>query len=479
MTRRLALRALTWTAALVISLLPARTWSDTPPSIQDQVDAYVKAEMERQKIPGMAVAVVQGGKVVVLKGYGLANVELGVPVKPETIFQAASVSKQFAAAAVMLLVEDGKLSLEDRITKFYPEVPWTWRDITVRHLLTHTSGLPDYVDALDLRKDYTEEDLVKVALGLKLLSEPGTKYGYVNTDYLLLGAIIRKAAGRFYGDLLQERVFDKLGMKTVSIISEEDIVPNRASGYRLVKGEWKNQEWVTSTINTTADGGLHLSVLDLVAWDAAIRRRAILRPASWDAVFTPVTLKSGNTYPYGFGWEVDDFSGQRRHHHGGVWQGFRSYISRYPGADLTVIFLTNLGSADHYRLAIGIAAVFDPKLGRRTEPIPDLDPAFTTRARHILAEAERGAMPLDALTIPPPASDAKAFEEALKGAGRLKQVDLIDRREYGDDQQYRYRVTFENQTFEFGLVRDLGGKITSFGIRKRDVDPWVVVQAKP
>jgi CubicO group peptidase (beta-lactamase class C family) len=456
------------------ALLPTPTRSDTPPSIQDRVDAYAKAEMERQKIPGMAVAVVQGGKVVVLRGYGLANVELGVPVKPETIFQAASVSKQFTAAAIMLLVEDGKLSLEDPITKFYPDVPWTWRDITVRHLLTHTSGLPDYFDALDLRKDYTEDDLVKVAFGLKLLSEPGTRYAYVNTGYLLLGAIIRKASGRFYGDILQERVFAKLGMKTATIISEEDIVPNRAAGYRLVKDEWKNEDWVNPSINTTADGGLQLSVLDLVAWDAAIRRRAILRPASWDAVFTPVKLKSGNTYPYGFGWEVDDFSGQRRHHHGGVWQGFRSYISRYPGADLTVIFLVNLGSANHYRVADGIAAVFDPKLGRRTEPIPDLDPAFTARARRILVEAEKGELPADVLAdLLPGLERTKAFEEALRGAGQLTKLDLIEPRAYGDDHLYRYRAVFGSETFEFVLSRDADGKIANFAVRNRDVDPWL------
>jgi CubicO group peptidase (beta-lactamase class C family) len=454
-------------------MLPARSWPDAPPSVQDRVDAYVKAEMDRQKIPGMVVAVVQGGQVVVLKGYGLANVELGVPVKPETIFQAASVSKQFTAALVMLLVEDGKLSLEDPITKFYPDVPWTWRDITVRHLLTHTSGLPDFIDALDLRKDYTEEDLVKVALGLKLLSEPGRKYAYVNTDYLLLGAIIRKASGRFYGDILRERIFEKVGMKTATVISEEDIVPDRAAGYRLVKGEWKNQEWVAPSLNTTADGGLYLSVLDLVAWDAGVRRQAILRPGSWNAVFTPVKLKSGNTYPYGFGWEVDDFSGQRRHHHGGVWQGFRSYISRYPGADLTVIFLTNLGSADHYRLAIGIAAVFDPKLGRRTEPISDLDPAFTTRARQILVEGEKGSLPPDVLAdLPPGLKRTKAFEEALKGAGSLTQLDLIEGRAYGDDHVYRYRAVFGTETFEFGLSRDADGKISGFAVRKGDVGPW-------
>ena len=207
------------------------------------VDAFVRAEMERQKVPGVAVAIVRGGDVVEARGYGLANVEHQVAVKPETIFQSGSVGKQFTSTVVMLLVEEGKLALSDPLTKFFPKAPAPWSGITVRHLLTHTSGIPDYTEeTLDYRKDYTEEELASLAFGLKLEFPPGSRWSYSNTGYVLLGIIVGKVSGRFYGDLLAERVFAPLGMKTARVISEEDIVPNRAAGYRLVGGQLKNQE---------------------------------------------------------------------------------------------------------------------------------------------------------------------------------------------------------------------------------------------
>ena len=207
--------------------------------------------MGRQRVPGVAVAVVKGGKVLVSRGFGLANVEHQVPVTDETIFQSGSLGKMFTSAAVMLQVEDGKIALSDPIAKFLPGAPAAWQGITVRHLLTHTSGIPDYANGIDLRKDYTEEQLVQMAFGMKLGFTPGEKWQYSNTGYLLLGIIIRKASGTFYGDVLAERVFKPLGMTTTTIISEADIVPHRAAGYTLVKGELKNQSWVAPSLNTT------------------------------------------------------------------------------------------------------------------------------------------------------------------------------------------------------------------------------------
>ena len=325
------------------------------------VDAFVRAEMERQKVPGVAVAIVRGGEVVKAQGYGLANVEHQVAVKPETIFQSGSVGKQFTSTVVMLLVEEGKLALSDPLTKFFPEAPAPWRGITVRHLLTHTSGIPDYAgETLDYRKDYTEEELARLAFGLKLEFPPGSRWSYSNTGYVLLGIIVGKVSGRFYGDLLAERVFAPLGMKTARVISEEDIVPNRAAGYRLVGGQLKNQEWVAPKLNTTADGSLYLSVLDLVAWDRGLRAGAVLKPASWDEVYTPVRLDSGKTYPYGFGWDVSETGGQKVHRHGGAWQGFKSGIARFLGSDLTVIVLANLAQTDPMRFVDGIAGLAGP-----------------------------------------------------------------------------------------------------------------------
>ena len=332
----------------------------------DALGTIVREEMTAQRIPGMAVAMIQGDRVISAKGYGLANVEHNVPVTDQTMFQSGSLGKQFTAAAVMLQVEDGKLALTDPIFTFFANAPDAWRAITVRHLLTHTSGIPDYTDGmLDYRKDYSEDELVTFATGLPLDFTPGAEWKYSNTAYILLGVIIRKVSGSFYGDVLRDRVFKPLGMTTARVISEADIVANRAAGYRLQRGELNNQNWVSPTMNTTADGSLYLSLQDLIAWDRGISNGAVLRPESWRQIFTPVTLNGGRMHPYGFGFEVDRIAGRNIQRHGGSWQGFQTYIARYgglPGDDITVIALANLAQAMPKRVVDRIAASLMPML---------------------------------------------------------------------------------------------------------------------
>jgi CubicO group peptidase (beta-lactamase class C family) len=179
-----------WRAIAV--LLPVVSISGCRGSERERVDAFVRAEMERQKIPGVAVAIIEGGEVVMARGYGLANVEHRVPVRSDTIFQSGSVGKQFTAAAVMLLVEDGKLALDDSIAKYIAEAPPHWRPISIRHLLTHTSGIPDYTEQLfDNRRDYSDDELVQIAAGLEPEFATGARWNYSNTGYALLGTIIR------------------------------------------------------------------------------------------------------------------------------------------------------------------------------------------------------------------------------------------------------------------------------------------------
>ena len=242
-----------------------------------KVDDYIRTEMKAQQIPGVALAVIKDGEVVLARGYGLANVEHQVPVKPETIFQSGSTGKQFTATAVMMLVEEGKLSLDDKITKYFPDGPEAWHNITVRHLLTHTSGMTDYPQDFDLRRDYTEDELFQRIKTIPLAFQPGEKWSYSNLAYVMLGVLIHKVSGKFYGDFLQERVFKPLEMSTARIISEADIVPNRAAGYRLVNGQLKNQNWVSPSLNTTADGALYLTVYDMAKWDAALYTEKLLK----------------------------------------------------------------------------------------------------------------------------------------------------------------------------------------------------------
>lgn len=351
--------------AVLLALLASAvsTARQGPAAAPTAIDAFVRTEMERQRIPGVAIAVVKAGAIVKAGGFGLANVEHEVPVTADTIFQSGSLGKMFTAAAVMLQVEDGKLALSDPIARFFPGAPPIWEGITVRHLLTHTSGIPDYTDgAIDLRKDYTEEQLAQMAYGLKLGFTPGEKWSYSNTGYLLLGIIIHKASGAFYGDVLTQRLFRPLGMTTARVISEADIVPHRAAGYTLVNGELKNQSWVSPSLNTTGDGALYFSVKDLVAWDAGVRSGRILKASSWASVFEPVRLNDGTTHGYGFGWAIGVRGGRPVYQHGGSWQGFKTHYARFDRGDLSVIVLANLRQADPTRIVDGIAALMDPAL---------------------------------------------------------------------------------------------------------------------
>src|SRR5258706_6986768 len=174
--------------------------SSSPPH---EVSNYVRSEMQRQHIPGVALLVSRGGKIVQAEGFGLSNVELQVPVKPETIFQSGSVGKQFTATAVMMLVEEGKIALDDPLTKFFPDAPATWKKVTVRQLLSHTGGFTDYPKTFDFRKDYTEDEILKIVEGIPLAYPPGTKWSYANLGYATLGILIHKVTGKFYGDFLQ------------------------------------------------------------------------------------------------------------------------------------------------------------------------------------------------------------------------------------------------------------------------------------
>jgi N-acyl-D-amino-acid deacylase len=434
----------------------------------EDVERFIRAEMERQRIPGVAVGIVHKGTVTA-RGYGFANVEHMVPVTEQTIFQSGSLGKMFTSAAVMLQVEDGKLRLDDAVTKFFPNAPDSWKSITVRHLLTHTSGIPDYTtDAFDYRKDYTEDDLVKFAYGTKLEFPAGSRWNYSNTGYALLGFIVRRVSGKFYGDVLAERVFQPAGMTSARIITEHDIVPNRSAGYRLVRGELKNQEWVSPVLNTTADGSLYFSLRDMLAWDAAVRKRAILRPESWDVILSPVRLASGKTYPYGFGWAIERRGGQPLQQHGGAWQGFKTHYARFLGDDLSIVVLANLSQADPSRFTDGIAALVNPALAvpKRTI-ISDTRPEVARRLTEILNIAREGRLsPADFAYVRAGffPRTAQFYETQLKRLGAPTRMDLVERSELGDDVVSIYELTFPSGTFVVRLALAPDNRISAFSM---------------
>jgi CubicO group peptidase (beta-lactamase class C family) len=440
---------------------------------QDQpttkVNDYIKAEMARQRIPGLSLAVIRDGQIILAKGYGLANVEHQVPVKPETIFQSGSMGKQFTATAVMMLVEAGKLNLSDPITKFFTEAPAAWNRITVRHLLTHTAGTTDYPRDFDFRLDYTEDELLKRATAIPLVFQPGEKWSYSNLGYLLLGILIHKVSGQFYGDFLQERVFRPLGMTTARIISEADIVPNRAAGYRLVKGELKNQEWVSPSLNTTADGALYLTVYDMAKWDAALYTEKLVKNSSLLQMWTRVKLNDGKTAPYGFGWSLNEVRGHRLIEHGGAWQGFKSQIARYVDDKLTVVVFANLSQANQGRIAHGVAAIYNPELAPLSpKAITDNEPEVTALAKEIVQRATAGTLEAGRFTpeawaaISPSAAQVAEF---LKTVGPLSGIELLEKTEREGNRVYRYRLKYKDTSLFLGMSLNKEGKITRLNLQ--------------
>ncbi len=398
----------------------------SPPLKPEQVasvDRYVTEEMEREHTPGLAVGIYSRGQILLAKGYGLANVELHVPVKPETIFQSGSVGKQFVSAAVMMLVEDGKVGLDDSIVKYFPNAPESWKPILVKNLLSHTSGLAEYESSertgpkgpFYMRLDFTEDELVNKIEALPIEFKPGEKWDYRNTNYVLLGVMIHRVTGKLYVDFLQERIFRPWGMKATRLISETDIIPNRSSGYEMNGGKLRNQEWVSPTFNSTADGTLYFNVLDLAKWDEALYGTSLLKQSSLDRIWTVFVLNDGKPNPahYGFGWGISPNNGHKLIEHGGAWQGFTCVISRFVDDGLTVVVLTNFAGARPGVISHAVAGLVNPALQPREHKevtvnpklfdgyigkyqlAPDFILTITRQGDHLFAQATgQGMFPL-------------------------------------------------------------------------------------
>ena len=456
------------TFLIIISLFVLQTVAQD--SVTLKIDEYIKTEMQKQKIPGVSLAVIRDGQLIYAKGYGFANVEHQVPVKPETIFQSGSVGKQFTSMAVMILVEEGKISLDDKINKYFTDAPAEWNNITVRHLLTHTSGMTDYPKDFNFRADYTEDDIYKRVKTVPLAFQPGEKWAYSNLGYVTLGILINRVTGKFYGDYLKERVFTPLGMTTARVINEADIVPNRAAGYRLVKGELKNQNWVSPSLNTTADGALYLTILDMAKWEAALNSEKLLKKSGLDAMWTPVKLNDGKTHPYGFGWMMADANGKQLIEHGGAWQGFKSMISRFPEDKLTVAVFANLINANEKKLARGVLEIYHPNLAPvAVQAIEDKEPKVTAFVKEILQKTIDEKLTLELFTpetATPILNASKQAADFLKTLGTLNKIELLERRDLENGSRlYRYRLTYNSAKLIHTIVLTKDDKIAGLQLR--------------
>lgn len=345
----------------------------------DKIDEYIQAEMQKRHIPALSLAVTQNGKVVKQKAYGLANVELDVPATPETVYQIASTTKTFTAAAILKLVEDGKISLDDSVTKWLPEVPAAWSGVTVRQCLSHTSGLPDIVldpCTLALVADTREEAIKKLA-AMPAPNKPGETWSYNQTGYVLLGMILEKVSGMKFEEFLEQRFFRPLGMTSTRFGDAKEIVPKRASLYtRIQSCGPEGPKLFPDKIQSAQPAyvynpymhmgaGINTTAGDLAKWNLALDEAKVLKRATLDQMWSAAKLADGNVFRFGgttgyaHGWAVDDRPGHKSVGHSG---GGSTAYWRFLDDKLNVIVLTNLQGSDPDSLAQGVAALCVPEL---------------------------------------------------------------------------------------------------------------------
>jgi D-alanyl-D-alanine carboxypeptidase len=313
--------------------------------------------MAEQHVPGLALAVVRAGEPELLRGYGYASVELSVAAAPDTVFEIASITKTFTAAAVLILCQDGAAALGDPIGRHLPDLPPAWRPVTLLQLLTHTSGIRDYTRVSAYwstsRLDVPREAILALVRDLPLDFAPGTDWAYSSTGYYLLGLLIEGRSGITYGELLRERIFEPLGMHDTRLNDPYEVVPRRAAGYAWDGSVLRNKEYYSPS-GTWAAGALLSTAADLARWDRAyssgVLLEAGLRAQSADLGRTPTPAERANGFTMGLGWYLFGDSRQGVMRHNGSIEGFASEMARYSPSGLTVVVCCNSGSAQGLHL---------------------------------------------------------------------------------------------------------------------------------
>jgi D-alanyl-D-alanine carboxypeptidase len=440
----------------------------------DRTDEYVRAQMRERHVPGAAIAVVKNGKIVKAEGYGLANVELNVPATKETVFEIGSVSKQITAAAIMLLVEEGKINTDEKISKYLPTAPEAWKNVTVRNLLTHTSGIKSYtgLSGFELTKRLKRDEFIK-AIGVHPLEfEPGTRWIYSNSGYNLLGFIIESVTGKSYWDFVSTRIFKPLGMNQTANRDPQFIVPNRADGY-----EWRTEQIVGRDYDLTdvfSAGAIVSTVMDLAKWDAALRGDTFLKRESKDRIWTPVVFNDGKPYPYGFGWNVSEFRGHKLFSHGGQTAGFAANISRYVDDNLTVIVLTNSGEQGLGGvIARGIAKIYLPDISLRAmKEQKSADANITKQLQDALRSYLEDKLSADSFADKTRAAltneRAKLNAKRIASYGAIKNFVLVGSETADVNHIYRYKAETASRMFLWRFELDENGKITGMSLEEEE-----------
>jgi len=439
----------------------------------DEVDVYVGRQLRQLHIPGMSLAIVHDGQVIKAKGYGLANVEWNAPATSDTVYEIGSMTKQFTATAVMMLVEEGKVSLDDKITKYFPAAPETWSHVTIRHLLSHTSGiqnhvaLPEFLNLLQgdltLQSSLRRDELIKWFFRLPLEFQPGETWAYDNTGYYLLGLVIEQASGRTYWQFLDERIFRPLGMTATRSTDPQPIIPKRASGYEWQNNSFENRTVLTPIVAFSA-GALLSTAEDLVKWDAALYTKKLLKKSSLRQMWSAVTTKDGSVAPfgYGFGWFIDSYHGHRIVQHSGGTMGFSSTIYRFVDDRLTIIILTNHADRINDQMAIDIAGIYLPAL-RRPQGSPDPDPKISLKLKEVLSSLleykHDSTLFTPAMNAFLSTATGREFWKWFASHGALESFNFSDREEVGNTRVFRYRVVLRESDYWVSFALEKDGRV--------------------
>ena len=317
----------------------------------DSVDDYVRAEMTSHRIPAVVLKVVQNGVELKTSAYGMANLELGVAAQTNSVFEIGSLTKQFTAACILLLQQEGKLSIDDRISRHVPKIPEAWTNITIRHLLSHTSGIRSYTgeNGFELNRRLTQAQFVSVVGAWRLEFPPGESWKYSNSGFSLLGYIVENVSGMTYWDFLHTRILSPLGMTSTQDRNPGVLITNRVAGYEQTNQIHINRDYDLTDVFSA--GALVSTVGDLARWNAALDGEIILTDASKRAAWTAQRLNNGKATNYGLGWFVDQADGREVVGHGGQTSGFSASVQRFPAEKLVVIVLTNTDESVATRMA--------------------------------------------------------------------------------------------------------------------------------
>lgn len=444
------------------------------------IDALVNKALADKAAPSAAIAVVKDGKVVLTKSYGQADVDAKAAADENTLYQLASVTKQFTATAIMMLAEDGKLSVNDTLGKHLTDAPAAWRGVTIRQLMNQVSGIPSYTEGgkLNREKIYSSAEILGLVKDTPMVFPAGERFHYSNTNYYLLGMIIEKVSGKSYPDFMKDRIFKPLGMTNTAVNTTGLKLKNAAIGHAMESGSWKkrftedpSQPWAAGAIVSTAS--------DMAKWALAQGDTKLLKKASWDEIWASAKLTDGSSSPYGFGWRAGNFGDTSFWNHGGSIAGFQSHITRFPNENLSVVVLANSNSRFPELMAFDIAGLYIPKVATaaaaqraaaNAKPIEDADPETTKFLRASFEKMITAEISPDlfdekfrAMLFP---DRIKELGSRLGGQGAIKSFELMRAENSEAGKRRGYRITFDGGLkLNANFTIDPQGKIAGAGFR--------------